>query len=60
LITALLWNLKQCDDADREVANCLQNTQRHTAEALLLYASGLPVFYENFELTQVQKEATWK
>jgi len=35
-------------------------TRRHTAEAYLFYASGLPVFYENFELTEVQQEATWK
>jgi len=35
-------------------------TRRHTAEALLLYTSCLPVFYENFELTQAQQEATWK
>jgi hypothetical protein len=35
-------------------------TRRHTAEALLLYTSGLPVFYENFDLTQVQQEATGK
>jgi hypothetical protein len=25
-----------------------------------LYTSGLPVAFENFELTQVQQEATWK
>jgi hypothetical protein len=35
-------------------------TRRHTAEVLPLYTSGLPVFYENFDLTQAQQEATGK
>jgi hypothetical protein len=63
--TALLWNLKQCEIftvkmLTEKLLNIYKITRRHTTEALLLYTSGLLVLYENFELTQVQQEATWK
>jgi hypothetical protein len=63
--TAMLWNLKQCESftvtmLTEKLLTIYKIIRRHTAGALLLDTSVLPLFYENFELTQVQQEATYK